>query len=79
MVLETQVDNLRLEKEQDLLDDARRREGKQTMDMEIQKDLKRDIHQAWESNEEPNPWAKRPTISNLLINEDYDPKCKRDD
>ena len=50
MVLETQVDILRLEKEQDILDDARRREGKQTMDMEIQKDLKRDIHEAQEAN-----------------------------
>ena len=61
MVLETQVDNLRLEREQDILDDTRRRDGKESVDMEIQKDLKRDIHQAQASNEEVHPPSGKKT------------------
>ena len=59
MVLETQVDILRLEREQDILDNTRRREGKETIGMEIQKDLKRDIHQAQADNDEANPSGKK--------------------
>ena len=44
MVLETQVDIHRLEREQGILDNTKSREGKETIEMEIQKDLKRDIH-----------------------------------
>ena len=52
MVLETQADILRLE--------TRRREGKEKVDMEIQKDIKRDIHQAHAGNdEETNPLGRK--------------------
>ena len=61
------MDILRLEGEQDILNETRRRGGKETMDMEIQKDLKRDIHQAHAGNEEANPSGKKPNKSSMKI------------